>query len=101
MNEDFFDELNNDDSYEIINVIDDDGNNIECFVIDCLKVDGNTYLLVVSSDEFDDELVEAFILKEVTTDENNVIYSPVEDDNEYNKLLILFQENNDDYEMTL
>ncbi|MFI3230101.1 MAG: DUF1292 domain-containing protein [bacterium] len=102
-----FDNLENlldglDDVYESIDMVDEDGNIVECFVIDGINVDNIQYLLVVNAEDFDDEEAEAFILKQIDEDEDEdeAIYAPVEDDNEYNKVLVLLQENDDtDYEM--
>ena len=87
------------DTYDTISIVSEDGDVIDCFVLDGV-VDNNTqYLLVVACDDFDRDEAEAFILKQVGEDEQEAIYMPVEDNNEYNKILILLQENETDYEM--
>lgn len=87
------------DTYDVISIVSENGDVIDCFVIDGI-VDNNTqYLLVVACDDFEKEEAEAFILKQVGEDGEEAIYAPVEDDNEYNRVLILLQENDTDYEM--
>ena len=98
MNEDFFNDLE-DDTYETINMISEDGTIIECFVIDGILVDNCQYLLVVNSEDFDNDEPEAFIIKQLQDEGEEVIYAPVEEEGEYNKILILLQENDTDYEM--
>lgn len=98
MSEEFFEDLE-DDTYETISMISEDGTIIECFVIDGVLIDNCQYLLVVDSEEFDKNEPEAFIIKQLKDEGEEVIYAPVEDEAEYNKVLILLQENETDYEM--
>lgn len=87
------------DTYDVISIVSENGDIIDCFVIDGI-VDNNTqYLLVVACDDFEKEEAEAFILKQIGEDGEEAIYAPVENDNEYNRVLILLQENDTDYEM--
>lgn len=101
MKEEVFDDFDDltEDTFETIDVLSEDGTNIECFVLDAISIDKIQYLLVVPCDEFDKDDVDAFILKQIEDDGNEVIYAPVENDAEYNKVLILLQENNGEYEM--
>ncbi len=87
------------DTYEVISVVSDNGETIECFVIDGVLDNNIQYLLVVACDDFDKDEAEAFILKQIDEDGEEVIYAPVEDNNEYNRVLVLLQENETDYEM--
>lgn len=96
-----FDELDDfiEDSYEVISMVLDDGEVLECFVIDGIDIENVQYLLVVSCDDFDNDEPDAFILKQIDEENENAIYELVEDDNEYNKVLVLLQENETDYEI--
>lgn len=85
--------------YELITMLADDGQRVDCFVIDGILIDSVQYLLVVTCDDFDNDEPDAFILKQIDEDNDEVIYSPVDNDDEYNKALILLQENDTDYEM--
>lgn len=98
MHNDNFDDLD-ENNYEIIKVTNEDGVAVDCFIIDTIANDGVQYLLVVSCEDFEEDEAEAFILKQIEDNGEEIIYTPVEDDNEYNKVLILFQENQTDYEM--
>lgn len=87
------------DTYDVISITSENGEIIDCFIVDGV-IDNNTqYLLVVACDDFEKDEAEAFILKQVGEDGEEAIYIPVEDNNEYNKILILLQENETDYEM--
>lgn len=95
--EDFND---NEQTYDVITLTEDDGTEKDYFVVDAIEVDGTNYILVVDSDAFDEEEVDAFLLKEVQEDGEDVVYESVVDDNEYNKVIILLQDNETaDYEI--
>lgn len=100
MQEEFNDILDDmEDTYETVSMLLDDGGVMDCFIIDGVVVDNTQYLLVVACDDFDKEEPEAFILKQAEEDGEEAVYVPVEDDNEYNKVLILLQENETEYEL--
>ena len=87
------------DTYDVISIVSENNDIIDCFVIDTILDNNIQYLLVVSCDDFDEEEPEAFILKQIGEDGEECIYEPIEDNNEYNRVLVLFQENETDYEM--
>ncbi len=87
------------DTYDVISIVSENQEVIDCFVIDGVLHNNIQYLLVVSCDDFDKDEAEAFILKQTGEDGEEAIYEPVEDNNEYNKVLVLLQENETDYEM--
>lgn len=89
----------NEDTYEVISITSEDGDIIDCFVIDGVLHNNTQYLLVVACDDFDKDEAEAFILKQVGEDGEDAIYMPIEDEEEYTKVLILLQDNETDYEM--
>lgn len=91
--------IETDNSYDIISIIDENNNSIDCFIIDVLEDKNINYLLVVPCEYFEDEEIEAFILKQISEKNEDIVYIPITDDNEYNRILILFQENETDYEM--
>lgn len=97
--EEFNDFIDENDTYEIVSMTDENGVVTEFIVIDAATVDNNKYMLVIASDEADDESAEATILKEVCLDGDEVVYELVEDDAEFNKVAIILQENDSDYEM--
>ncbi|WP_250278565.1 DUF1292 domain-containing protein [[Clostridium] colinum] len=87
------------DTYDVVSIVSENNEVIDCFVIDGVLDNNTQYLLVVSCDDFDKDEAEAFILKQIGEDDEEAIYAPVEDNNEYNRVLILLQENETDYEM--
>ena len=93
-----FDELEDDDL--IVVVTDDEGVEHEYIIIDAVSHKGSNYMLVTPADyEDDDESddFEACIIKEVEESGDEVIYSLVEDEVEFNEVAALFMENADDY----
>ena len=88
-----------DETYEVVTMTDDDGTETDFFVVDGIDVDNSRYLLLVKADEFESEEPEAFLFKEIETEGEECIYEPVEDEAEYNKVLVLLQDEDADYEM--
>ncbi len=77
----------------------DTNENTEFYVIEQTKLNGVNYLLVTESNE---EEAEAFILKQVTPEEEeNVIYNVVEDDLELENIAKIFGELLEDIDIEL
>ncbi len=97
------DELDNffeeDEVYETITMTDEDGVETDFVVIDAIEIDKTKYLLVVSAEDVDLDEPEAAILKEISSNNEDAYYEFVEDDKEFNKVSILLQDNDSDYEM--
>ncbi len=88
-----------DETYEMVTMTGDDGAETDFFVVDGIEDKGVKYLLLVKCEDFDLDEPEAYIFKETETDNEDCIYEPVEDDDEYNRVLLLLQDENSDYEM--
>ena len=86
--------------FETILLTDEDGQEVEFALIDAAEMDGANSLLVVEADWIEDENAEAMILKEVGSDEENIDYELVEDDEELEKVAALF-ENGEGYDVIL
>lgn len=100
MNDEFKDfDDDNEEVYDTITMTDENGKKTDFVIIDCVEVDNNRYLLVVEADDIDSEEQEADILKECAIDGEEVIYELVEDENELNKVYIMLQDNDSDYDM--
>jgi len=93
----FFDE---DETYETITMTDENGIETDFIIIDALETDKTKYLLVVSAEDADLEEPEAAILKEINSNEEDAYYEFVQDDDEFNKISILLQDNETDYKMS-
>ncbi len=97
------DELNlfegQDETYEIVTMTDDDGSEQDFYVIDGLDEGDCRYLLLVKTEDFELDEPEAYIFKETETDEDSCTYEPVEDEEEYNRVILLFQDEDSEYEM--
>ena len=91
-----FDELDEDDL--IVVVKDDEGAEHEYIIVDAVVHKGSNYMLVTPADYDDDsDDFEACIIKEIEENGDEVIYSLVEDEVEFNEVAALFMENADDY----
>lgn len=102
MNDDFkeFDD-DSEDIYDTITMTDENGEEIEFIIIDGIEVEAQKYLLVVAADDMDNDEPEATILKECSIDGEEAIYELVEDETEFNKIYIMLQDNDSDYDMKL
>lgn len=102
-NDDDFDEFEDmeelEDSYEIITVEDENGDEVECIVIDTVEYKGSNYLLIIDSDDAEESEPDAMLLKEISSTDDDVIYEPVEEDDEYDAIINLFAENSSDYDI--
>ncbi|WP_028236059.1 DUF1292 domain-containing protein [Pseudobutyrivibrio sp. MD2005] len=76
---------------EPIYLPDEDGNQIKLFVLEETQLSGIKYLLVCDSED-ENEDANASILKEITTEGDDVVYEFVEDDVEFDAVAKLFEE---------
>ena len=83
-----------------ITLFDEDGAEIELYILEQTELSGNTYLLVTDEAE-DVEDAECMILREKVTEDEDVIYETVEDDDTLKALLGLFEELLEDVDITL
>ena len=87
-----------DEELEIITMIDDEtGEEIEYVVIDRKQMNGTEYILVVESENANEDEAEAAILKVVNETDSDIIYSIIEDDDEFNAAASIFE--SDDYDV--
>ena len=70
---------------------------VEFSVLEQTTINGKNYLLVVCDE--DEEEADALILKEVSNEEDDVIYDIVEDDIELNAVSSVFAELLEDYDI--
>jgi putative Holliday junction resolvase len=80
---------------DIITMLGDNGEEQRYVVMDEKEYNGSKYLLVVEEDARDDDDAEASIIKAVDFDSEDEIYEFLEDDDEFNTVAELFQENED------
>ena len=77
----------------------DDGEEVEFAVIEQTKINGTQYLLVTDANDNEEE-AEAYILKDISKDEDaEAIYDIVEDDNELDAIGKVFTELLDDIDL--
>lgn len=79
------------EDFEIVTVIDDDGNEHSFEELDRIETDdGKKYIALIPADEDDDE-GELIILRVIETDSENVL-EPIEDEKEFEEIADAFQE---------
>jgi uncharacterized protein YrzB (UPF0473 family) len=88
------------ETFDVVVLNDDEGNEHEFMHLATLEVDGNTYfvLLPVEETEEDDEEVEAIILKLVKDENGEDTLMDIEDDEEWEKVADAWEEMEDEYE---
>lgn len=89
-----------DDVYEIVSLITDEGVTEDFYIIDAAKFDGYTYVLTVpvnEQDYEDEDSFEAVILREIPeqSDDINISYDIVTDEEEFEKVANFFSESGD------
>lgn len=76
---------------EKIIFIDDDGNKVEMFIVEETRINNVNYILV--TDEVEDDEATAYILKDVSNDEDEeAIYEMVDEDSEIEYIGKIFSE---------
>ena len=85
---------------EKIIFVDEDGNVIEMYVIEETRINNVNYLLV-TDDEGDSEEAEAYILKDISNDEDEeAVYEIVDDESEVDYIGRVFSELLEDIDIT-
>ena len=85
---------------EKIIFVDEDGNEIEMYVIEETRINNVNYLLV-TDDEGDSEEAEAYILKDISDDEDEeAVYEIVDDESEVDYIGRVFSELLEDIDIT-
>ena len=75
----------------MITLTDEDGSDLEFYILEQTELGGETYLLVTDSGE-DEEDAEALILREIVTENGEAVYESVEDETTLEALSKLFEE---------
>lgn len=76
-----------------VTFISDDNEETEFYCLEQTKLNGFTYLLVTDSEDDDDEEGNAYILKDMSLeDDESSLYSFVEDEEELNLVAKIFEE---------
>lgn len=90
------------DEFETVIMKDDDtGEDIEFVIIDFVEEGTIRYLLVIESELIDDDEAEAILLKQTDDDNEELIYSLVEDDEEFDRIAVLFQQKSGEYDVEI
>lgn len=75
------------DTENIITLLDDDGNEVECEVIDMFEFENKEYVVLLPVDEED-----PYILRVDKDDEGNEVFAVIEDDEEFDKVAEAYDE---------
>jgi len=94
-----FEEAEEDFECDTITMTDENGEEREFVVIDSFEDKGVNYMLVVDAGEMDDEESEAFVLKEVSSDGDESVFEFIDDDEEFDRIVNLFQDGSEDYDI--
>ncbi len=86
--------------YDIITLFDEENNETEYAVIDGVSYNDKMYLALVEAVHLDDEECEFLILRQDNDGDEDVL-SSIEDEDEFNKVMELFDEKLEDYSLTV
>lgn len=76
-----------------INMMDEEGNAVELYVIEQTRVNNTDYLLVTDSQDEEEGEVNAFIVKDLSEpDAQEAVYVTVEEDDEFEAVARIFNE---------
>ena len=93
--------MNDDYGNDFITLIDENGEEAEFEHLDTLEFNNNTYFALVKADLDEDDILgqdDLLIILKLSVDENgDEILATIEDDDEYNEVLSLFEESLADY----
>ena len=89
------------EEFETIVMTDDDGNETEFSIIVFVEHNNTRYLLVIESEYMDDENAEATILKEISTDNDIVVYKSLDSEEEFDIVASLLQEKSEEYDVEI
>lgn len=85
-----------------IEFVDEETNETIIFdVYDKVEYNGKEYLLVVDPNELNEEDMTGTILKKIRVENEDVIYESVENDEEFQVISRLFEENSDQYDIEM
>ena len=82
-----------------ITVYNDDGEESVFHVIEQTQINGNSYLL--ATEDIDDEELDAWIFRQVRTDDDEVYYETIEDETELEAVIEVFEELLEDCEIEM
>lgn len=83
--------------FEVVTMTDENGQEVEFSIIDNVASGGERYLLVVETEQMDDDETDAVILKEISINTDDVTYELVEDEAEFDRVADLFAQKSEDY----
>lgn len=79
----------------------EEGEQIPFYVIEQTTIAGKNYLLVTDSEEDEAQEAEAYIMREITDDDSQIVYELVEDDHELSAISKVFEELLDDIDIEM
>lgn len=85
--------------YELISLTEEDGSQTDYYIVDAIDVEKVRYILLVKVEEFENDSPDAYLFKETEQDGEFCTYEPVNDDAEYNKVMLLLQDDESGYEI--
>ena len=86
---------------EIIIMKDDEGAEVEFFVVNAVESEGKKYMLIVEVESYDLDEPEAYIIKEVGESGDEMAFEFVDDENEYARVAVLMSDEDNEYEIKL
>ena len=75
-----------------LTLTDEDGNEVEFEYLDCIEYEGKEYLVLIPSEEAEEEDLALYIMEIEPVDEENENYLPVDDEEVLDAVYAIFKE---------
>ena len=84
--------MSDDYGNDFITIIDDDGNEFELEHLDTAEIDGELYMAFIPADMDEDDEDFGLVILKVTSQDNEEVFTTIDDDNELNTAYAMFIE---------
>lgn len=86
------------DEMELITLEDEEGNEVDFEVVDAIEVDYAEYVLLAPVNPEEDEENAAYLFRVDVGEDGDQVLSPVEDDDEFDRVEAAFHEREDEFD---
>jgi len=84
--------MSDDYGNDFVTIIDDDGNEFELEHLDTAEIDGELYMAFIPADMDEDDEDFGLVILKVTSQDNEEVFTTIDDDNELNTAYAMFIE---------
>jgi uncharacterized protein YrzB (UPF0473 family) len=82
------DEFEDEEGAAIVTLVGDDGEEFECEVVEIFELDGQEYALLLPIPEGEDDDEDMVVMRVDWADDDEATFSPIEDDDEFERVRV-------------